>query len=89
MRRGRPLWMVALWPAVLGTAALFPALARAQAATDLAAFKEEAVSGGALLVAAYLILWLILGAYVARLAGKQVRLEAKLRALEDRLDGER
>ncbi len=67
---------------------LLPMLAFADAPPeDLNRFKEEPVSGGLLLIAAYFVMWLVLAGYVARTALKQARLEAELRALEDRLDG--
>lgn len=74
---------------VLTTAAFFlPALANAQQAPgDLSQWKEEPVSGGLLLVIAYLVMWLVLAVFVGRTAQKQARLEADLRALEARFDG--
>lgn len=55
-------------------------------ATDLSAYKEEPIPGGNLLVAAYFVMWLIVLAFVVRLVLQQARLQADLRALEDRLD---
>lgn len=52
---------------------------------DLSRYKEEPVPGGALLVAAYAVLWLLVGVFVARVAFRQARLERDLRAMEDRL----
>ena len=68
--------------------ALLPVLAYAEPPTDdLNRYKEAPVSGELLLVVAYLVMWLVLAALVARTALKQARLEAELKALEDRLDG--
>ena len=56
-------------------------------ATALSRYKEEPVSGGLLLIVAYFVMWLALAAFVGRTALRQARLEAELKALEDRLDG--
>ncbi len=52
---------------------------------DLSKYKEEPVPGGSLLVIAYGVMWLLLLAFVGRLASKQRQTQAQLRALEDRL----
>lgn len=54
---------------------------------DLSRYKEEPVPGGALLVAAYGAIWLLVAGFVGRLAMRQSKLEGELRTLQDRLDG--
>ena len=54
---------------------------------DLSAYKEEPVPGGALLVIAYAVVWVLVLAWVGRLALRQARLERNVRDLGDRLDG--
>lgn len=69
-----------------------PAVAPADAAAaaepprDLSAYKEEQVSGGALAAGAYMVMWVLVAAFVGRVAMAQARTEAALRDLEDRVD---
>lgn len=53
---------------------------------DLSKYKEKGVSGGALLVAAYLVLWVLVGLFLARTLLAQARTEAALVDLGERLD---
>lgn len=62
--------------------------AQAEPARDLSRYKEEPVPGGALLVVAYGMIWLLVAGFVARLVVRQSKLESELRSLQDRLDGE-
>jgi CcmD family protein len=55
---------------------------------DLSRYKEEPVPGGTLLVVAYGVMWTLLAGLVARLVMQQSRLQAEVRGLQDRLDGE-
>lgn len=57
-------------------------------ATDLSRYKEEPVPGGALLVAAYGVMWGLLAGYVGRLVLRQSRTERELQAIHDRLDAD-
>lgn len=75
----------------LGAAALVwllaaSALAAEPAAQDLSRYKEEAVPGGVMLLAAYMAMWALAAVFVAFTIERQRRVEAALRALEDRLD---
>ncbi|MSP92920.1 MAG: CcmD family protein [Myxococcales bacterium] len=54
---------------------------------DLSAYKEEPVPGGALLVVAYAVVWVLVFVWIARLALRQTRLEREVHALSDRVDG--
>lgn len=53
---------------------------------DLSAYKEEQVSGGALAAGAYMVMWVLVAAFVGRVAMRQSQTEAALRQLEDRVD---
>jgi len=55
-------------------------------ARDLSKYKEEPVPGGTLLVVAYAVMWLLVGAFLARLLLRQGQLERDLHALQERLD---
>ena len=62
------------------------AAAAPAAARDLSAYKEEQVSGGALAAGAYMVMWVLVAAFVGRVAMRQSQTEAALRNLEDRVD---
>lgn len=80
---GRRLVVTLLGLALLLVAAT--ALGADEPARDLSKYKEEPVPGGTLLVAAYGVMWALVGVYLVRLAGRQSKAEQELRALEDRL----
>lgn len=76
------------WAAlVLGaTLTAVQAWADPAAPRDLSAYKEEPVPGGALLVAAYGVMWLLVALAVGRLLRSQAKLEQDIRELEQRLE---
>ncbi len=53
---------------------------------DLAKYKEESLPGGPLLVAAYGVMWLLIGGSIVRLLLRQSKLESEIKTLQDRLD---
>jgi len=53
---------------------------------DLAKYKEESLPGGPLLVAAYGVMWLLIGGSIVRLLLRQSKLESEIKILQDRLD---
>jgi hypothetical protein len=65
-----------------------PGMQAPEPTQDLSRYKEEPVPGGALLVVAYGVMWALLAGLVARMVMQQARLQAEVRGLQDRLDGE-
>lgn len=55
---------------------------------DLSRYKEASLDGEVLLLAAYLVLWVLVAGFAFRLAGKQAKTEAQLHALSQQLDAE-
>ena len=66
--------------------ATWPAQSWAEGARDLSKYKEESVPGGVLLVAAYLVLWALVAAFVGRAVMAQSRVEAEVKDLQERID---
>ncbi|HAN31193.1 MAG TPA: hypothetical protein DCQ06_06300 [Myxococcales bacterium] len=67
--------------------ALFPlGEALASGAADLSKYKEESVSGGSLLVAAYLVMWALVSVFVVRVVLGQAKTEARLTELSEQID---
>ena len=77
--------MKTIW-LMLGLLGLTSAAWADTASRDLSAFKEEPVPGGALLVVAYAVMWLLLAGLVGRLVVRQGQLEREIKALEQRLE---
>ncbi len=75
-------------PAAAATAGAPDAAAKAApgGAEALAKYKEEPVPGGALLLAAYMVMWALAAALVARVVMRQSRTEAELKELAERVD---
>jgi CcmD family protein len=76
--------------AYLGALAVttWPALLRAQQPGNSEAAAEETIHGGWLVIAAYIVLWVGIMAYVGWLAWRQRQLDSELQDLEDRIDRE-
>ncbi|MCO4760690.1 MAG: hypothetical protein KC502_04255 [Myxococcales bacterium] len=62
------------------------AAAKAAPPRDLSRYKEESVSGGSLLLAAYMIMWALVGTFVGRTLLRQAKVEAELTELSERVD---
>ena len=53
---------------------------------DLSKYKEESVSGGSLLLAAYLVMWALVAVFVGKTVLRQATTEARVKELSELLE---